>query len=320
VLRLRSGALALTYGRDADPARATPGHAVGGLYLRKSHDEGKTWGAEVEVAAPAARLDSLYDTLMQTSTGRLIWPAYASFAQPIGGLQPRASDDRYPQFAVVKVLYSDDEGETWAESEHNLFLWEAEGLGRAGLLLQATVAETACGRLLMFGHAFATRVAEAYSEDWGETWSLVRLNDLCTCDSPARVARIPSSGDLVVVWNQTTAAECAAGLNRCRLTAAVSEDSGKTWGHFRNIMLQPGLDENARLVDPEPPHFVKPEYNIRTGFVRGGYPNVHFFGDMVYVHYEFVEGKPPSGQGSAGEPKVGQKLRVLPVEWFYEGR
>ena len=42
--------------------------------------------------------------------------------------------------------------------------------------------------------------------------------------SPATIARIPSTGDLLVVWNDN-----GVDQNRTPLNIAVSKDDGKTW-------------------------------------------------------------------------------------------
>jgi hypothetical protein len=43
------------------------------------------------------------------------------------------------------------------------------------------------------------------------------------------VKRIPKTGDLLIVWNDT------AEKVRTPLTVAVSKDEGRTWQHVRNV-------------------------------------------------------------------------------------
>ena len=53
--------------------------------------------------------------------------------------------------------------------------------------------------------------------------------------SPASIKRIPSTGDLLLVWNNSPSA-------RFPLTTAISKDEGKTWEHLKN------LDDDARYT------------------------------------------------------------------------
>ena len=56
------------------------------------------------------------------------------------------------------------------------------------------------------------RIAETTSDDGGQTWSPVRLNDLVSSNAEMYLARIPSTGDLLCVWNQATTREIETGF------------------------------------------------------------------------------------------------------------
>jgi len=80
------------------------------------------------------------------------------------------------------------------------------------------------GDILMFIRTTAGVQYFSCSKDKGETWSAVEPGNLKSPCSPASIARIPTTGDLLVVWNDN-------GINQKRtpLNIAVSKDEGKTW-------------------------------------------------------------------------------------------
>jgi len=129
----------------------------------------------------------------------------------------------------------------------------------------------------------------SYSSDGGVTWSEGEMiEQLPAPQSPQTVKRIPSTGDLLIVWNRNLDAPKSGiwrygeplppeeARRRIPLTSAISRDDGQTWQHVRNIEDGP----------------------------RGGYAytSMAFLGDDVLLTY--------SG------PK-GIYLRRLPVAWFY---
>ena len=61
---------------------------------------------------------------------------------------------------------------------------------------------------------------------------------MITTISPASIARIPSTGDLILVWiNNDEKAEGKRYFSGMRtpLTVAISKDEGKTWQNIKNI-------------------------------------------------------------------------------------
>ena len=74
-----------------------------------------------------------------------------------------------------------------------------------------------------------------YSRDKGETWSTVEPGNIKSPCSPASIARIPSTGDLLMVWNDN-------GINQKRtpLNIAVSKDEAKTWEKIKILEDNPG--------------------------------------------------------------------------------
>lgn len=69
----------------------------------------------------------------------------------------------------------------------------------------------------------------------GVYWGNPQPTPLAAAYTPCRVRRIPSTGDLLIVWNQVSANEIRGSHSRCRMSSAVSKDDGQTWQHFRTI-------------------------------------------------------------------------------------
>jgi hypothetical protein len=56
--------------------------------------------------------------------------------------------------------------------------------------------------------------------------------------SPASIKRIPSTGDLLLVWNNSPGSPVDTG-KRTPLNTAVSKDEGKTWENIKTIEANP---------------------------------------------------------------------------------
>ena len=93
---------------------------------------------------------------------------------------------------------------------------------------------------MMFIRADQGFQAMSFSADQGKTWSAVQNTTIYSPLSPASIARIPSTGDLLMVWNnnKTTDKSWHKGA-RTPLTIAVSSDEGKSWKHIRDIETDP---------------------------------------------------------------------------------
>ena len=319
--RLRSGKVALCYGRRQKVSNLERQE----IFFRTSVDEGRSWSKAISVTPlPGDDLYALHGSLTQLESGRLILPAYTSFSHNYVGRPKGIGHTWLPEYYATHMLYSDDQGETW-DHTGALFHWKDMGYGGSAPCGEACVAETQDGRLLMLARSTNMRVLRSYSEDQGETWSLVELTNLNSSNAPVRLVRIPSTGDLLIAWNQVTAEEHSNGYGRSRLSTAISTDSGRTWGHFKTLRLSPGMQAVGRVVDPDPPQFVRsgenthpgqvPDNPIR-GFVRASYPNVNFFGGKVYIdHDRWFRPSLWAGKGEVRE--AFQQLHVLELDWLY---
>ena len=111
-------------------------------------------------------------------------------------------------------------------------------------------------------------------------------------------------------------------LIRHRLSCAISKDDGKTWEHFKNLE---SLDDVTKIEPPEiklysemyqkyvgyrQPDDLK-RYHKAPGPLRIGYPTLCFLNDKAVITY---------GYGCKDDTVgyVACKIKVLPIEWFYE--
>ena len=309
VIRMASGAIAVAYWEKL-PKQIGTRHLQS--YFRKSIDEGKTWSDPVQVTWPNTPTVTTF--LMQMSSGRLIVPNAYVYDQ-------ETEKHIHNTMQISTVFYSDDEGETWEESADSVFVGKEYRGARVTSVEEPAIAETADGRLLMFMRTGVQRIAQSYSNDGGEHWEQGVLNSLVSSLAAIWLTRIPTTGDLLCVWNQSSAEETATGYYRSRLTSAISKDSGATWQNFRTLASGPGIKEIDRITDPEPPGFLEssgvvpePGRIPREGHRTVRHPRVRFIDDRAFFTFD------DRWYNQQGEKtSMTWKLRALPVSWFYEG-
>ena len=313
-IRLKSGKLGLLH----TGARVRPGRD-GKLVFRVSSDEGKTWSDGVDVDPTFAVLRSSCGRVL--ASGRIIAPVFIWISPYTGGESEQASHG----FCFSWVYYSDDEGETWKKSLSELTI--ANDQGRQGMFQfeEPVVEPLKDGRLLMLGRTELGRHYVSHSADEGISWTTPKPGTVTASYTPTSLRRIPTTGDLLMIWNQTSPDEGASGLERHRLTTAISKDEGATWGYFHNLE---SLD-NVTQIEPPPIEpmtvYRKQPYRQPTdqqrypnvpGPLRICYPSIAFSDEEVLVVYdtddtsEYVLGAP----GANGHTT---KLRVVPLEWLY---
>ncbi|HCS21747.1 MAG TPA: hypothetical protein DIW47_14515 [Bacteroidetes bacterium] len=117
------------------------------------------------------------------------------------------------------------------------------------------------------------------------TWSSVERSNIKSPVSPASIARIPSTGDLLLVWNNNSGDDPAIEGKRTPLTVAISKDEGRIWERIKNIE-----------VDPD-------EWYC--------YIAIHFSGKNVLLGY--CAGNGPKGTGLAIT-----RVTKLSLNWIYK--
>ncbi|REJ70848.1 MAG: sialidase [Planctomycetota bacterium] len=233
------------------------------LYVRFSDDEAETFGEPVLVTADPGYHVVNNDRVTQLSSGRLVVPAAST------------EDVRSVNHFVSHCYLSDDGGRTWRNGKG------AVDMPRRGAM-EPEVIELTDGRLMMILRNQLGYVAAAYSEDEGDTWSEAESLGVTAPEAPATIRRIPATGDLLLVWNNTYTEGAGHGGRRTPLTAAVSSDEGESWTHVKNL-------------ESDPDHTYS-------------YTSILFFRGRALLTY-WISGP--------GEGRYSSQFRSVPVSWFY---
>lgn len=307
---LKSGKLGLVYGGPL----SRPGRD-GTVCFRTSSDGGKTWSDLVFI-------DPLFAVSRNQSarvlrSGRILVPVMKWVSTTTG----TDAEETGSHFPYSWVYYSDDEGKTWKRSLSELLIGLDEGKAGHYGAEEVVVEELKDGTVLLYGRTEFGRPYQSFSKDGGISWSPLQPVELASSYSPHTFARIPTTGDLLLVWNQASPKESVSGLQRHRLSTAISQDEGKTWKHFRNLE---SLDDRTRIEPPTgPPKVyraiaeVQPadhrKYPRAPGFLRISYPTVVVTDDEVAIAYDY-------GQRYQSPLKKGHatKIKIVSVDWLYE--
>lgn len=198
-LRTKDGRIALFYCQK---------NSEGGdcrVMMRTSADEGATWGPAKQMSPDGKYTGLTNGRSIRLRSGRILLEAWE------GG-------DSY-------CYLSDDDGETWRESQR---VKPGDGSWEPAAI------ELRDGRVMMLMRTGLGGQYKSLSTDGGETWSTPVPTPLVGTAAPVSISRVPTTGDLLAVWNHNPG---ASGRNP--FTAAVSKDEGETWEHFRNIEDRP---------------------------------------------------------------------------------
>ena len=148
--------------------------------------------------------------------------------------------------------------------------------------MEPGVVELRDGRILMIIRSQLGRIYKAYSGDGGVTWSDPQETAIRAPESPATIKRIPTTQDLLLVWNDHYDPYEPMYGRRSPLVAAISRDEGERW-------------EDRRELEKDS------EYTY-------AYVSVAFSDDRTVLTYY---------QGLAEDGLWSLKLKIVPVEWFY---
>ncbi len=224
LLRLQNGNIGLFYLRKNTLDECMP-------YMRISTDEAQSW-SEATCCVPKEHIGYYVvnnDRVVQLKDGRLLVPAARHAVK--GG--PRTP-------GMVFCFWSDDNGKTWTRTDKALVLPEDKGKQQNKDGLQEPgIVELSDGRLLMLHRTSKGVFYCSYSSDRGESWTEPAPTDLCTPLSPGSIERIPSTGDLLLVWNDLSHQHRMFRKKRTPLTVAISKDDGQTWIKKKNLETDP---------------------------------------------------------------------------------
>jgi hypothetical protein len=192
------------------------------LWHVRSRDAGKTWGP-VQTIECGYRYVGCCAGAFETRSGRIIAPISVLSDRKIGVF-------------VSLCPYSDDNGATWKRPESEIAThtgatdWYESGNAEPfGIQLRD-------GRLWLVTRSQDGVQWETFSKDEGLTWSPAQPTHFVSNQSQMTIFRL-ADRRLLLIWNN-----CGAeGLppvkwqyaERAVLTAAISDDEGKTWQGFR---------------------------------------------------------------------------------------
>jgi sialidase-1 len=204
------------------------------------------------------------DRITRLSDGRLLAPMWFS------------PDIKKISHIKSYCLFSDDVGKTWKKSKDII------DYSKRGAMEPETI-EFTDGTIGMLIRTQSGHIAIARSQDRGETWSKAESWNIRAPEAPATIRRIPSTGDLLIIWNDNYEEGAGHSGKRSPLTAAISSDEGKTWRHKMNL-------ESS---------------------------TAHTFS---YVSLAFHHGRAIMGYYVRDEKttQISSRFRSLPISWFYQ--
>ncbi len=220
LLRLQDGRIGLFYLRKNAATDCRP-------VMRVSSDEAKTWSEPREMV-PDSELGYYVlnnDRVIQLKDGRLVAP----LAQHHG-----LGWEKWTGSARLVCYTSTDSGQTWKRGNH-----VAAPDGKPVVMQEPGVVELKDGRLMLYIRTNAGSQYLAYSSDQGETWTEPQGSEILSPLSPATMERIPSTGDLLLVWNNHSDVPDELRNKRTPLAAAISRDDGKTWTSIHTLEQNP---------------------------------------------------------------------------------
>lgn len=211
------------------------------------------------------------NSVLQTRTGRIVLPFSYFVSRPWSNRGTNfAAFTSYGQFDCT-VVYSDDDGTTFHLSPTPLSI-EVPDIVSAYGAVEPVAIELKDGRLWNLIRGQTGRFYESFSKD-GAVWMEPQPSRILNSDSPAGLVRT-DEGKLVLVWNNCLRYPYAYG-GRQVLHAAISEDEGRTWIGYREVLKDPKRNEPPPVggdfgtAYPFPTAVFDGEILIRSGQGKG---------------------------------------------------
>ena len=216
LLRLKNGKIALFYVVKNSVKDCIP-------YMRISSDEAKSWSKPIKCITDRPGYFVLNNgRVIQLKSGRIVMPV---------ALHNITDEDlgksRGWENGFIYCYFSDDNGLTWKCSKE---IKKPDNV----ITQEPGVVELKNGSVMLFMRTYSGVQYISYSEDKGDTWSLSVPSTIKSPCSPASIKRIPSTGDLLLVWNNNGETQ-----KRTPYNLAVSRDEGKSWDFVKTIEDDP---------------------------------------------------------------------------------
>jgi Neuraminidase (sialidase) len=216
LLRMTDGAIALFYLRKNSLTDCR-------VFLRVSRDEGKTWGEAKVCTEPVGYYVMNNDRVVRLNSGRILLPV---------ALHATPEAPTFERHAQIACFYSDDDGRTWQRSAH------VPG-GGDHALEEPGVVELTDGRVMLWVRTDAGKQFVSHSRDGGATWREFAPSNIVSPRSPASIKRIPSTGDLLLAWNNNGVVTTKTHGKRTPFNVAISRDDGATWTNLKTLEHDP---------------------------------------------------------------------------------
>ena len=303
------------------------------MVFERSDDEGNSWSPKIRVDDTEATGQAAYvycpGSAITTSSGRIIVPVYRGIGSRDfvpeksinvglqGDLWALSGSHSYePRPFVSWVYYSDDEGQTWQRNANGeMMITIDDSAGGHWSCSEPTVAEYSPKHLLMLYRTSLGRLFQSWSSDDGTNWTRPRPTQIAAAQAPAFLKRIPGTNDLLVIWNQASGDEIERGLQRHRLSSAISQDGGATWKFHKHVVC---LDKDDRsYVEPSPVrYYAAKRFSPRfpANYVMSHNQRLSFWENWVYIHYYETTKRMWKPEGGR---EYGLITISLPVSWFY---
>ena len=197
------------------------------LHVRRSKDEGKSWGEAIRCIPAPGYFVTNNDRVVQLSTGRIVVPT--NYHRMTG--EDTVDWSSWDCRGIAVFYLSDDDGVSWREARQYCTLSvpnSLTGLQETGLI------ELDNGTLWAWFRTDMGTQYESFSTDMGETWSVPGPSLFRSPASPLSVKRIPSNNRLFAVWNPLSSRSIGwkrgtVTTDRTPLVYSVSSDEGKAW-------------------------------------------------------------------------------------------
>lgn len=222
LLRLQNGQIALFYARKNSIHDCIP-------YMRISSDEGKSWSAPIRCITDQEGYFVLNNArVIQLSNGRILMPV----AHHVSEDRPGNLEHNFNNYGVLYCYYSDDNGQTWKQ--------KGEVKIPDGLMAQEPgLVEMKNGQVMMYIRTDSGVQYASISKNKGKKWSMAVPTNIPSPLSPATIARIPATGDLVLVWNNNGVKKNSYRGKRTPLNVAISKNEGLTWENVKTLHDDP---------------------------------------------------------------------------------
>lgn len=208
LLRLKNGNIGLFYLRKNSKEDCIPMMSI-------SRNEAETWGTPTPCITDKKGYFVLNnDRVIQLSSGRLLMPV---------ALHRIAGQKDFSRRGDIFCYYSDNNGKDWYAGRQipNPFNVVTQEPG---------VVNLKNGNILLFVRTKKGVQYASFSTNDGTSWSVIEPTKIISPLSPASMKRIPSTGDLLLVWNNN-----GKNQKRIPLNVAVSKNEGKDWEHIKTI-------------------------------------------------------------------------------------